>query len=143
VILNPAGVPGTSSDVKPLTNSAGAVVAYQALNPNAEYIRAQVGALANAGRNILATPRVDNVVFGIGKNIRFRERWGLSFRADLYNALNHPQYTLGRINDVASRNTSTGYSQNPFIPGNPAFAQWSTQFSSNPRYAIVSAKLIF
>jgi len=143
VIINPSGVPGTSSDVTALKNSAGATVAYLANNPNAEFIRAQVGAFATSGRNILATPRIDNIIFGIGKAIRIKERYAVQFRGDMYNALNHPQYTLGRINDVQARNTLTGFSQNPFIPGNPAFAAWDTQFSSNPRFMIVSAKVTF
>jgi hypothetical protein len=143
VILNPAGTPGTSSDVTALKNSAGATVAYLANNPNAEFIRAQAGAYATSGRNILATPRIDNVVFGIAKNIKIAERYSLQFRADMYNALNHPQYTLGRINDASARNTFTGFSANPFIPGNPAFASWNTQFSSNPRFLIVSGKFMF
>ena len=143
VIVNPNGVPGTSSDVTALKNSAGATVAYLANNPNAQFIRAQVGAFATSGRNILATPRVDNVVFGIAKNVKIGERYGLQFRGDMYNALNHPQYTLGRINDAQLRNTFTGFSANPFIPGNPAFSSWDTQFSSNPRFLIVSAKATF
>ena len=43
-----------------LKNSAGATVAYLANNPNAQFIRAQVGALANSGRNILATRGINN-----------------------------------------------------------------------------------
>jgi hypothetical protein len=39
-IRNPNGVRGTGSAVTPLTNSAKQVVAYQAVNPNAEYIEA-------------------------------------------------------------------------------------------------------
>jgi hypothetical protein len=143
VIINPNGAPGTSSDVTALKNSAGATVAYLANNPNAQFIRAQVGAYATSGRNILSTPRIDNVVFGIAKNIKIKERYGLQFRGDMYNALNHPQYTLGRINDADPRNTFTGFSANPFIPGNPAFASWDTQFRSNSRFLIVSARLTF
>ena len=55
VIVNPNGTPGTGSDVTQLKNSAGQVVAYLAVNPNAEFIRAQQGALATSGRNVLPT----------------------------------------------------------------------------------------
>ena len=143
VILNTSGVPGTSSGVTALKNSSGATVAYLANNPTAQFIQAQIGAFATSGRNILATPRIDNVDFSIVKSIVFRERVKLQFRAEMYNALNHPQYTLGRINNVRARNTFTGFSANPFIPGNPAFAQWDQNFSSNPRIMQVSAKLTF
>jgi hypothetical protein len=111
--------------------------------PNAEFIRAQVGAFATSGRNILATPRIDNVVFGIAQNIRITERYRVQLRADMFNALNHPQYTLGEINNVSGRGTFTGFSANPFILGNPAFARWDRQFSSNPRTLTVSAKVSF
>jgi hypothetical protein len=67
----------------------------------------------------------------------------MQLRAEMYNALNHPQYTLGRINNVRAHNSFTGFSANPFIPGNPAFAQWDQNFSSNPRIVQVSAKLTF
>jgi hypothetical protein len=143
VIINPNGVPGTSSDVRALNNSAGATVAYLANNPNAEFIRAQIGAFATSGRNILATPRIDNVTFGIAKNLAFGERVRLQLRPDFYNALNHPQYTLGNINTVNPRNTFTGFTANPFIPGNPAFASWSEDFSSNPRIMQVATKVTF
>jgi hypothetical protein len=143
VILNTSGVPGTSSDVTALKNSSGATVAYLANNPTAQFIRAQIGAFATSGRNILATPRIDNIDFNIVKSLAFHERVKLNLRADMYNALNHPQYTLGRINNVRARNTFTGFSANPFIPGNPGFARWDQNFSSNPRIVEVSAKLTF
>jgi hypothetical protein len=141
VIINGAGVPGTSSGVTALKNSSGATVAYLANNPNAQFILAQVGAFANSGRNILETPPIDNIDFLIAKNLTFRERYHLQLRADMYNALNHPQYTLGPIDNVKPRNTSG--SANWFIPGNPLFGQWSESFSSNPRVVQVSAKVTF
>lgn len=141
VILNPSGVPGTSSGVTALKNSAGATVAYLATNPNAEFIQAQRGALTTSGRNILATPPIDNIDSMIAKNLVFKERYRLQLRADMYNALNHPQYTLGPINNVRPRNTSG--SANWFIPGNPLFAQWNQVFSSNPRLVQISAKFTF
>jgi hypothetical protein len=140
-IINPSGVKGTSSDVTALKNTAGATVAYLVNNPNAEFIRAQVGAFATGGRNILATPKINNVDFTISKNLTFKERYRLQLRADMYNALNHPQYTLGRIDNVRAKNTSG--SANWFIPGNPAFAAWDQSFSSNPRTMQVSAKVTF
>jgi hypothetical protein len=143
VIYNSAGTPGVSSDVSALKNSSGATVAYLANNPNAKWIRAQVGAFATSGRNILQTPRVDNIVFGVAKRIQIKERWGLQFRGDIYNALNHPQYLIANngVNSVNAFNTAT--TQNYYLPGNPAFMYWSNDFHSNPRSMIVSAKLTF
>ena len=101
-ILNPNGVAGTSSGVTALKNTAGATVAYLATNPNAQFILANVGAYANSGRNILATPRINNIDLTIAKNLVLTERFHLQLRLDLFNAINHPQYTLGRTNNVRS-----------------------------------------
>jgi hypothetical protein len=140
-IINPSGVAGTSSAVTPLKNSSGATVAYLATNPTAQFIAAGVGAYANSGRNILQTPRINNIDFTIAKNFAIRERYRVQLRADMFNALNHPQYTLGRVDNVRLRNTSG--SANMFIPGNPLFGQWNQAFSSNPRFVQVVAKVTF
>jgi hypothetical protein len=141
VILNPSGVPGTSSGVTALKSSSGATVAYLAQNPTAQFIFANTGAFANSGRNIFQTPGINNIDFTIAKNFNIKERVKLQFRADMFNAVNHPQYTLGRINNVQSRNTSGTASM--FIPGNQLFGRWDQVFSSNPRIIQVGAKLTF
>lgn len=141
VILNPNGAAGVGSSVTALKNTSGATVAYLATNPNAQFIAAGVGAYANSGRNILATPGINNIDFTIAKNFTARERYKLQLRADLFNAINHPQYTLGRVNNVRARNTSG--SANMFVPGNALFGQWDQAFSSNPRTMQVTAKIVF
>ena len=79
-----------------LKNTSGATVAYLATNPNAQFILANVGAYANSGRNILSTPRINNIDLTIAKNFVRTERFKLQLRSDMFNAINHPQYTLGR-----------------------------------------------
>jgi hypothetical protein len=141
VIVNPAGVSGTSSDVTKLKNSAGQVVAYLAVNPNAEFIRAQAGALATSGRNILPTSPINNFDLNLTKSFAAAERFHVQIRADFYNALNHPQYTPGRLDNVvfASHIGETNY----LTPGNPLFGQWSQVFPSNARMIQLAAKFIF
>jgi hypothetical protein len=141
VIINQTGTPGTSSDVTALKNSAGATVGYLAVNPNAEFIRAQLGALANSGRNILATRGINNWDMNVSKTLAFNERMKLQLRADLYNGFNHPQYTPGKINNVGFSNRSgvTNY----LTPGNPVFGQFDQVYSSNPRTVQVAARLTF
>jgi hypothetical protein len=144
VIVNPAGKAGTSSDVTALTsvrNGVTQTVAYLARDPNAQYIRAQVGAFANAGRNILRMQGINSWDINFSKNLSFKERWKLALRGDLYNAFNHPQYTPGRINNVYifNRATVTNY----LTPGNPVFAQYDQVYSSNPRQVQFSARLTF
>src|SRR5262249_24805965 len=59
VVINNKGIPGTSSDVTALMSSYN-VVAYLVNNPNAYYIRAQMGMYATSGRNILEMRPIDN-----------------------------------------------------------------------------------
>jgi len=141
VILNPNGVKGTSSDVTALKNSAGATVGYLANNPNAQFIRAQVGALATSGRNILATRGINNWDLSISKSLAFTERTRLQFRADMFNGFNHPQYTPGKVNNINLTNRSgvTNY----LTPGNAIFGQFDQVYSSNPRTVQVAARLTF
>ena len=140
-IVNPSGVPGAGSAVKALKNSAGATVAYLATNPTAEYIVAGKGALSDAGRNTLATPIINNWDITVSKGFTIRERTKLQFRADFFNAFNHPQYTPGMIDNVQLVNRSgvTNY----LTPGNPLFGQWDQVYSSNPRGVQLGAKISF
>ncbi len=143
-IVNPNGVPGTGSGVTALKNSAGATVAYLANNPNAQYITAAAGALADAGRNTLATPRINNWDLTASKNFNIGERFKLQFRADFFNAFNHPQYTPGLLDSVSPTNrSSTALPTNYLIPSNPLFGQWNQVFASNARYIQLGVKLRF
>jgi hypothetical protein len=141
VIINANGVKGTCSDVTVLKNSAGATVAYLAVNPNAQFIRAQVGAYANSGRNILATRGINNWDMTVSKSLAFNERMKLQLRADLFNGFNHPQYTPGKVNNINQTNRSgvTNY----LTPGNPVFGLFDQVYSSNPRTVQVGARLTF
>ena len=143
-IINPNGVPNTGTGVSALTNSSGATVAYLANNPNAEYILANLGALADAGRNTLATPRINNWDLSVSKFFTIRERYKLQIRADFFNAFNHPQFTAGLLDDINPVNrSSTDLATTYLVPGNPLFAQWGQVFSSNPRYIQLGVKLRF
>ena len=51
--------------------------------------------LGNSGRNVLIGPGIQNVDFSLYKNIQVlsnSERLKLQFRAELFNALNHPNF---------------------------------------------------
>jgi hypothetical protein len=140
-IRNPAGVRGTGSTVTALTNSGGQIVAYLADNPNAEYIRAGLGAISNSARNTLQLPGINNLDFSIFKNFRLGETRRIQLRADFFNAFNHPQYIPGSPNDIQPVNT-TGFGQVNTVTGanlslaNPALATFNHAdrvFPSNPR----------
>jgi len=141
VIVNPNGIFGTGSDVTQLKNAAGQVVAYLAVNPTAQFIRASSGALATSGRNVLPTSPINNFDINVVKAFTAGERYHVELRADFYNTLNHPQYTPGRLNNVlfSSHINETNY----LTPGNPLFAKWDQVFVSNARVIQLAAKFIF
>src|SRR5690606_1945293 len=77
------------------------VVGYVALDPNAEYIRGDAGAipgpgLSLAGRNTEIGPGINTVNLSIGKSFGLGpEDWRLQVGVDLWNAFNHPSYSFG------------------------------------------------
>ncbi|MEW6730237.1 MAG: TonB-dependent receptor [Acidobacteriota bacterium] len=94
-IRNPNGVKGTGSGVTPVTNSNGQVVGYLATNGNAEYIQAGRGARTNSGPNTLRAPGFNNWDIAVVKNFKVGEKYNVRFRVDMFNAFNHPQFTVG------------------------------------------------
>jgi hypothetical protein len=58
-------------------------------------------AFGDSGRNILRGPRYVDVDISLGKSFRIMEGKNLEFRADSFNAFNHPQFGLPNT-DIAS-----------------------------------------
>jgi len=152
-IWNAKGVPGTGTGVTPLCNSslpAGTacaaspanIVAYAAINPNAQYIQAGLGALANVGRNTLQAPPINDVDMSAVKRFSFTERYKIEFQAQFFNVLNHPQWVGGNINDIAAIGF-TGFQRDILLPNNPLFNQPSQVFSGNARSMQLALKIFF
>jgi hypothetical protein len=78
-------VPGVS-----LTPPGGATV-NEWINPAAFAVPA-AGTFGNAPRNVARGPGAWQVDVSLAKRIAFTERVGLEFRAEAFNAFNHPQY---------------------------------------------------
>ncbi|MFN7925678.1 MAG: TonB-dependent receptor [Bryobacteraceae bacterium] len=131
VIINPSGIDGTGSGVTALRNSSGAIVAYLANNPNARYITAGLGAFATGGRSTMPLRGIDNFDISLGKRVPITEHKAVEFRAEMYNAFNHSQFTPGLINN-AYLQTRTD-TRNYLLPSNPAFGNPETAFGNNPR----------
>ncbi len=145
-ILNPSGAPGVGSDVVGLVATAGPqagnIVAYQAVNPNARYVIAQMGTLPTSSRNTLQTPPIDNIDITAAKHFKFGERYQVDFMAQAFNLFNHPQWVTGSINNVNSISTVNGQ-RNFFIPNAPNFNNAEQTFPSNARTMQLALKLIF
>jgi hypothetical protein len=52
------------------------------------------GNFGNAGRNIINGPGLVNLDTAVIRNFKIKERFGLQFRAQAYNALNHPNFNF-------------------------------------------------
>jgi hypothetical protein len=159
-IINPAGAANLGTGVTPLTAQVGGcsptsatnpcpIVGFVANNPNARYVQAPEGTLANAGRNTLTLNPINDIDLTLVKRFNITERFRLEFSARAFNILNHPQYTGGFLDDVApvlngGEGAATGNIERPSLePQSTLFQQWSQTFSSNPRQLQLALKLIF
>ena len=168
VLLNPSGVAGTASAVTPTCLIAGTVIvgtglaagkvvsctpsntlAYTAITSSAQYVQAQRGALQPnngllvAKRNTLQMPAINNLDLTAGKKIVITERFKLELEAQLLNALNHPQYIAGSINQVNNVVYTSTSASNYVNPASTNFNNPTIAFSSNPRVIQIAAKFVF
>ena len=159
VLINPAGVGNTGSDVTAINTLDGDTVGYYANDPTARYVRGGAGALATSGRDTFATPAINNLDLGVSKTIKFTERMELKLGLLAVNVLNHPQYTTGLVSQVDSIGTASNPEQRlileprdstlvpqpvgaNFFP-NGVFGNLKAAFSSNSRQLAVSAHFSF
>lgn len=143
---NPSGAGNRGSDVIGLVATSGPqkgnIVAYQAVDPTARYVIAQMGTLPNTGRNTLSSPPIDNIDLTVAKHIAITERYRIDFMAQAFNTFNHPQWVTGSINNVNSIG-DTGAARNYYIPNAPNFDIAKTTFASNARTMQLALKFIF
>ncbi len=169
-ILNPAGVGRTATDVNAVCNAGlgGAVsivtpdangawsgcgagddtnvVGYVAMDPRARYISAQLGAKSTVGRNGFYSPGFGLWNLAVFKNTHFTENTYLQLRVEMYNAFNHPNYTVAGALSVFSTFTATNALADPAYNlatnGNPDFLNPKV-FSGGSRNLQLVAKIIF
>jgi hypothetical protein len=70
------------------------VVAYVAQNSNAQFVFADAGARTTAGRNLIRAPGINNWDLSVFKRFPITENHRLEFRAEMFNAFNHPQFVI-------------------------------------------------
>jgi len=153
-IFNAKGVKGTGSDVKPLydsnrsglcaapaTTCTANLVAYQAVNPNAEYITAAAGTIPTSARNTQPILPIDNFDATAIKRFSFAERYALEFQAQAFNVFNHAQYIPGTVDNI----NSPGYTSQILFQtaSNPAFNQPGKFFTANARSMQLALKFTF
>jgi hypothetical protein len=155
-IFNPAGVPGTGAGVSRLTSTAnpncptalyGACTVAYVANPlpgggAAQYVQAAHGALATSSRGNFQTPPINNFDISAAKHFKFGERMTVDFLGQAFNALNHPQFVTGYLNDITSLGV-TGPSRSFFIPTSKIFNNARKNFPSNARTMQLALKFSF
>lgn len=169
-ILNPHGVGLTSSDVTHAVCNAGPggatsivamdsnglfsgcgagddtnIVGYVADTPGARFVAAQLGARSTVGRNNYYTPGFGIANFSITKNTHFTESKYLQLRLEMYNALNHPNYTIAGAVSVFSTLTAQNALANPNYNRANGLSDFLNPriFSGGSRQLQVVAKFIF
>jgi hypothetical protein len=162
VILNPNGVPRTGSVVVPVCNDgpggatriagggtgtcpAAHVVGYVAVNGNAQYIQAGVGALANLARNTISTPGLNIWNISAAKVTRISERVSAEFRIETYDTFNHPNPSIGLASNSGALDAATNgnpFSTYAFIDSGNKFLN-SSYLDGGRRTMQLGAKLIF
>jgi hypothetical protein len=154
VIVNPNGQPGVGSGTTALTRPSNDpanpdTVGYLVDNPNARFITAPQGTLANGGRNTGMLRPIDDVDLTLAKNINITERYQIQIAARVFNLFNHPQYTGGFLSDVKPADSANGNDpttvsvHNFLIPTSSIFGDPTQAFSSNPRSMQLSLKFTF
>jgi carboxypeptidase family protein/TonB-dependent receptor-like protein len=125
-------------------NGFDQAIGYTPVNPTAKFILTGPQARANLGRNTWRSPGFGVWNLGVGKKTNFGESRYLEVRADIFNVLNHPSFSLsnGNVFNVAGVSTATttaGYA----LPNDPNFLNASGLFSGGFRSITLVAKFVF
>ena len=65
------------------------------INPNARFVQAQVGTIANVARNTVSSPGLNIWNMSLFKTMKFTERATLQFRFQTFDTFNHQNYSIG------------------------------------------------
>ena len=117
---------GTTTSIAASATACGGnanVVGYAAQNPNAQYIQAQAGMVTNLGRNTFTMPGINTANLGFFRNINVAEGKKLQLRVEMFNAFNHPSFTLGTGTVLGLTASSSPARNNPgyVTPGSSQF----------------------
>jgi outer membrane receptor protein involved in Fe transport len=135
-IFNPNGAQGTGSpvcavnsagqfltsagavttDINSCRPGSGAAVAYFAINPNAQYIQAGLGARATAGRNTLRSNMIARTDAAITKRFPFgnNSEYNVEIGAEINNLFNQRVYAIGNFGNALGTSTAPGLSPTDF-----------------------------
>ena len=149
-VLSGVNTYGTAGNVNPRPNLVAGVPIYlntsdkeQWLNP-AAFSLPGVGEIGSLGKGAIRGKPINNIDFSIAKNWRFRERYGLQFRAEMFNAINHTNF-VGFNNNLQFDGVQflAGGALNPNFgrPTNGSFGRLTA--AQNPREIQFGLKFTF
>lgn len=141
IFTNPNGSSG-GSGVAPLRNRLGQIVAYQATNPDARFVRGGLGSLSG-GQSFMDLDQANNFDVAAAKKFTFVEDLTFEFRVEAYNVLNSRQTTGFALHGLASPSNSFAPTPSQLIPGSANFGELNSLFSSNPRRLQLALRLTF
>jgi Carboxypeptidase regulatory-like domain/TonB-dependent Receptor Plug Domain len=97
-VLSGVNTYGTAGNVNPRPNLVAGVPIYVHgpdstiwLNPKA-FSLPGVGQLGSLGKGTIRGKPINNMDFSLNKNWKVKERYGIQFRAEMFNAFNHPNF---------------------------------------------------
>jgi hypothetical protein len=139
LFVNTGGTPGTATGVTPLTNSSGQIVAFEAANPNAQFVSGAPGTLSaiHPNRRLGDTRNID---LSIVKRFAIPERAKLEVRGDAYNLIGHPQFTGLPVSTLGSPLVVT---PSFLVPQSPLFGNLNGTLSGNPRIIQLAVRVMF
>jgi hypothetical protein len=118
----------------------------QWFNAKAYYLQTP-GLLGNAPRNSVYGPGFNELDFGISKAWKLSERYGLQFRADMFNLLNHPNFNLPANQLYTPGAQFINSNGQPYLPTQAQLAalpctltaQESLSTSCNPQAGVITS----
>jgi hypothetical protein len=94
--------------------------------------------IGSCGRNSLRSPKFRQWDFNLNKTTKLTERMSIQLRLEIFNLLNHPNFSAFTASAKPSSGAFSTYSQTPDIAAGNAFLS-----SGGARAAQIGAKLIF
>src|ERR1700682_6642556 len=104
------------------------------VTPTARSSVAGSGVPPPPGRNTLRLPKDNNFDLSLGKKFNVTESKFFEFRAEAYNAFNHPQYVPGFPNVANLRSRTTGGAVSFLLADNATFDRPDLAYQSNSRF---------
>jgi Carboxypeptidase regulatory-like domain len=145
-----AGAGGATSIVSdPATCGSGNdanIVGYVAIDPTARYVQAEVGTIADVGRNTVSTPGLNIWNMSLFKTTKITERYSVQFRLSTYNTFNHRNFSIGLpTNNGAIDQNSNANPLNAgyiFVTSGPTFLN-KFDFDGGSRALELGLKFVF